>query len=125
MKLLSNSTAVVELRAGLKATVTISTGGTGLVERLNKSGTVLSSNALGSAASLELGPYLTGQDLRLTCFTGDLTHSEAVITEQQVLPSNIAAAIAGKTVVIVPPSTNPLVAGALWNNAGTLAISAG
>lgn len=55
------------------------------------------------------------------------THSRAVFATltSGSTPTAVISQPSGGTLAIVPPSTDPHVVGAIWNNAGTLAISAG
>lgn len=53
--------------------------------------------------------------------TGNVTGAVAATT----LSATGNATLSGTANVIIIPTTDPAVAGAIWNNAGTLAISAG
>lgn len=53
--------------------------------------------------------------------TGNVTGAVAATT----ISASGNATLSGTANVIIIPTTDPAVAGAIWNNAGTLAISAG
>jgi cytoskeletal protein CcmA (bactofilin family) len=53
--------------------------------------------------------------------TGDVTGAVTATT----ISASGDATLSGTANVIIIPTTDPAVAGAIWNNAGTLAISAG
>lgn len=54
-------------------------------------------------------------------FQGDVVGSVTATT----ISATGNASLRGTANVIIIPTVNPAVAGAIWNNAGTLAISAG
>ena len=53
--------------------------------------------------------------------TGDVTGAVTATT----ISASGNATLSGTANVIIIPETDPAVAGAIWNNSGTLAISAG
>ena len=59
--------------------------------------------------------------------TGDVTGAVAAttITASSTLGVTGNATLSGTANVIIIPTSDPSVAGAIWNNGGTLAISAG
>lgn len=54
-------------------------------------------------------------------FVGNVTGAVTATT----ISASGDATLSGTANVIIIPTTDPAVAGAIWNNAGTLAISAG
>jgi len=66
-----------------------------------------------------------------TTFSGPVTSTNGFVgnVTGDVTATTISASgdatLSGTANVIIIPTTDPAVAGAIWNNAGTLAISAG
>lgn len=63
----------------------------------------------------------TGPVISNNGFVGAVTGAVAATT----ISATGNATLSGTANVIIIPTTNPGVAGAIWNNAGTLAVSAG
>lgn len=66
----ANQQATVDLPEGSVLTVIGSTGGTGLVQRLNAAGAEVQSWPLGAIALFGLGPYAGAQRFTITCDSG-------------------------------------------------------
>jgi len=67
------------------------------------------------AATNFSGPVVSGNG-----FTGDLTGN---VTGN--VTGDVTGNITGTATALIIPTSDPGVAGAIWNNAGTLAVSAG
>jgi hypothetical protein len=58
-------------------------------------------------------------------FLGNVTGSVTGAVAATTLSASGNATLSGTANVIIIPTVNPLVAGAIWNDAGTLKVSAG
>ena len=58
-------------------------------------------------------------------FVGPVTGAVAGAVTATTLSASGNATLSGTANVIIIPTVDPAVAGAIWNNSGTLAISAG
>jgi len=58
-------------------------------------------------------------------FVGDVTGDVAGAVTATTITASGAAELTSTANVLVIPTTDPGVAGAIWNNAGTLSVSAG
>lgn len=110
--LTTNGSGVTSWTTNGAGTVT-SVGGTGSVSGLTLSGTVTSSGSLTLGGSLNLSspPAIGGTAANSGKFT--------------TLEATGNATLSGAANVIIIPTTDPAVAGAIWNDSGTLKVSAG
>jgi hypothetical protein len=64
-----------------------------------------------------------------TTFSGPVTSENGFVTSNGITAAEIAVTgdsdLLGTANVIIIPTTDPAVAGAIWNDAGTLSVSAG
>ena len=58
-------------------------------------------------------------------FVGNVTGNVAGAVAATTISASGNATLSGTANVIIIPTVDPAVAGAIWNNAGTLAVSAG
>ena len=58
-------------------------------------------------------------------FVGPLTGAVTGAVAATTITASGNATLSGTANVIIIPTTNPHVVGAIWNNSGTLAVSAG
>ena len=67
------------------------------------------------------------QTVSVSATTGAVTTTATIGTATSVTTLAVSgnSTLSGTANVIIIPTVNPAVAGAIWNNAGTLAVSAG
>ena len=76
-------------------------------------------------ASTTFSGPVTSQNGFVGALTGNVTGSVTGAVAATTITASGNATLSGTANVIIIPTTNPNVAGAIWNNSGTLAISAG
>jgi hypothetical protein len=116
------------LPAGQTLTVVVPANSTGRIVRLaNSAGEQAQSvTALSASSTTVLGPYANPAFFEIACLTGSLAFTLAALDTDAFVNSEIANALAGSSVVMSGlPTSDPAVAGALWNNSGTVKVSAG
>ena len=76
-------------------------------------------------ASTTFSGPVTSQNGFVGALTGNVTGSVTGAVAATTITASGNATLSGTANVIIIPTTNPHVVGAIWNNSGTLAVSAG
>jgi hypothetical protein len=116
------------LPAGHTLTVVAPAGATGSVVRLgDQAGQQAQSvTAISQSTTTVFGPYPSPARFDLVCRTGVLTATLAPADTAGLIDDAIEDTLAGTSIVLSNlPTSDPAVAGALYNDSGTVKISAG
>jgi len=121
-----HSTQIVP--AGQTLSVVAAANSTGKVWRLGRQAgqEAQSGTAISASTTTVFGPYANPERFDVVCLTGSLSATIAPLDTDGFVNSEIANALAASSVVMSGlPTSDPAVLGALYNDAGTVKVSAG
>jgi hypothetical protein len=122
------SKETVTLEVGLALSVVAAAVSSGTIFRLGDSHgeQAQAATAISASETKTFGPYAEIARFEIVCAAGSLTYSTGPADVADMISDAIAAQLASSSIILSGlPTEDPEVAGALWNDSGTLKISAG